>query len=187
MSSSTIRSSAEMRGRLVDDLRPARVAVLLAQRRELVDDDLRRPRARRRGSRDSGAISFSVSRVLLDDLVALEAGQALEAHLEDGLRLDLARARTRAMRPSRAVAGSAAARMMRDRRGRGSRARSSGPRGCGGAPRPCAARSPSAGRRPRGGARGRRASASLRFRSCGRPSTIASMLTPNDSCSGVCL
>ena len=27
--------------------------------------------------------------VLLDDLVALEAGQALQAHVEDGLRLDL--------------------------------------------------------------------------------------------------
>ena len=35
------------------------------------------------------AISFSVSRVLLDDLVALETGEALEAHVEDGLRLDL--------------------------------------------------------------------------------------------------
>ena len=38
------------------------------------------------------AISFSDLGVLLEDLVALEAGEALQAHVEDRLRLDLARA-----------------------------------------------------------------------------------------------
>ena len=32
--------------------------------------------------------------VLLDDLVALEAGEALQPHVEDGLRLERATART---------------------------------------------------------------------------------------------
>ena len=41
--------------------------------------------------------------VLLDDLLALEAGEALQAHVEDRLRLDLAEAGTAASGPSRAV------------------------------------------------------------------------------------
>ena len=49
--------------------------------------------------------------VLLEDLVALEAGEALQAHVEDGLRLDLARAGTAASGPPSRSAGSFAARI----------------------------------------------------------------------------
>src|SRR2546422_318473 len=75
-------------GGLVHDPRAPLVAVLLAQRAQLVGDDLRDLAL----VGEDGAVAHDRLLglgVLRDDLVALETGQALEAHVEDGLRLEL--------------------------------------------------------------------------------------------------
>src|SRR2546427_244609 len=73
---------------LVDDLGAPRVGVLLADRAQLLDDD---PRYLALVGQD---LPIALDRALglpvfLEDLVALEAGEALEAHVENGLGLDL--------------------------------------------------------------------------------------------------
>ena len=52
------------------------------------------------------------SLVLLEELLALETGQALQAHVEDRLRLDLGEARSCSIRAPRASSGVWLARMV---------------------------------------------------------------------------
>src|SRR2546429_7305169 len=75
-------------GRLGEDLGAPRVAVLLLEREQLFPDDLHELPL---GRQDALQLLDERQRllVLLHDLVALELGEALEPHVEDGLRLDL--------------------------------------------------------------------------------------------------
>src|SRR5207253_3132837 len=69
---------------LVDDLGPAGVGILLADRAQFLDDDLRYLAL---VGEDLAVVldrAFGLA-VFLEDLVALEAGEALQAHVEDGL------------------------------------------------------------------------------------------------------
>ena len=72
----------------LEDLGAPLVAELLLQRGELVLDD---PHQALVGGEDALQVGDERERllVLLHDLVALELGQALQAHVEDGPRLDL--------------------------------------------------------------------------------------------------
>ena len=75
-------------GRLGDDLGPARVAVLLLDREQVLADDRHQLRVGR-----EDALELLDERegllVLLDDLVALELSEALQPHVQDRARLDL--------------------------------------------------------------------------------------------------
>ena len=73
---------------VVDDLGAARVAELLADGGQLVLDHLHQPRLRRQ-DRFQAIDGLAQRAELLVELLALEAGQALQAHVEDGLRLPL--------------------------------------------------------------------------------------------------
>src|SRR5437870_2267212 len=74
--------------RLGDDLGAARVTVLLFDLEQLLPDD-----AHQLGVRGQDALELLDQRehllVLLDDLVPLQLGQALQPHVQDGLGLDL--------------------------------------------------------------------------------------------------
>ena len=78
---------------LGEDLRPAIVAVLLLHPAQFVDDDLHhQPVARE--NREEAFDQLQQLRQLVENLLPLQAGQPLELHVEDRLRLDLAQART---------------------------------------------------------------------------------------------
>ena len=74
-------------------------------RAQLVDDDLhQQPLARE--NRPQPLDRLQQLGELVEDLLPLEAGQALQLHVEDRLRLDLRQREARSIRPSRASGGS---------------------------------------------------------------------------------
>ena len=136
---------------LGEDLRPARVAVLLLNLAAA-----RRRRSASRAGRSPGSPaavrSASAARRARRGSSAARGRSAAAAACRGSPAPGSATGRTarsgrRAPRPGSSPRGSA-----RSPR-RGDRARSSGLRGCGGAPPPCAARTPCAGGRPRAGTR----------------------------------
>ncbi len=74
--------------RLGDDLRPALVAVALFDLPQLVGNDVQHQPLRAEDFLQPGD-QLEKPLVLFDDLLALQAGQALQAHVEDRLRLEL--------------------------------------------------------------------------------------------------
>ena len=78
----------------LDDLRAALVAVLLADRLQLVDDDLHQQAL---AGEDGAQALDRLEQLgqLVEDLLPLQAGQPLELHVEDRLRLDLRQAELR--------------------------------------------------------------------------------------------
>ena len=133
------------------------------------------------------AISDADLGQLVHDLLALQAGQALQLQLQDLLGLDLGHRRSarsgRRWRLGGRLASRGSARSPRP----GGRGRSRSPPGRARAPPPCAARRRCAGAPRRAGSRGTARTTSSRFSTRGRWSTMASMITPKVSCSGVCL
>ena len=88
-SSSAIRSSTRNVAALVDEVGPPRVAVLVANRLQLVDDDPDDQLVARE-NRAQAVDRLHQLGQLVENLLPLEAGEALELHVEDGLRLDRA-------------------------------------------------------------------------------------------------
>ena len=82
---------AELAGFAVDDLGAAIVAVLLSNRLQLVDDDLhQQPLAGENRAQPLDGLQQLGE--LVEDLLPLEAGQPLQLHVENRLRLDLRQA-----------------------------------------------------------------------------------------------
>ena len=71
------------------DLGAARIAEVVADLDQLVAHHLGQPRGQREDVRQIADLAQQVL-VFLDDLVLLEAGQPVQAHVEDRLRLRLA-------------------------------------------------------------------------------------------------
>ena len=78
----------------LDDLGAAIVAVLVADRLQLVDDDLHQ-QALAGEDRAQPLDGLQQLGELVEDLLPLEAGEALQLHVEDRLRLDLRQAELR--------------------------------------------------------------------------------------------
>ena len=78
---------------VLDDLGAALVAELVADRLQLVDDDLHQQLL---AGEDRAQPLDQLQQLgeLVEDLLPLEAGQALQLHVQDRLRLDLATGRT---------------------------------------------------------------------------------------------
>ena len=96
---------------LVDDLGAALVAELLAHRLQLVDDQLHQQLVARQDCAEPLDCLHQLEQ-LVEDLLALEAGQPLQLHVEDRLRLDLGqlelrRSGRRALRPGSSIRESA--------------------------------------------------------------------------------
>ena len=87
----------------VDDCGAALVAELLAHRLQLVDDDLHQQDVAREDAAQLLDERHQLGE-LVEDLLALEAGQPLQLHLEDGLRLRSATRPNVDISPSRASA-----------------------------------------------------------------------------------
>ena len=85
-SSSAMRSSSVSLDLLVDDFGPPLVAVVLLDLLQLVDDHALEHLLAGEDLLEPGD-QLQHLLVLGDDLLPLEAGQALQAHVEDGLRL----------------------------------------------------------------------------------------------------
>ena len=92
-SSSAIRSSTRNSPLLLDDVGAAVVAVLRLNRAQLVDDD-RHDQLVARQDRPQPLDRLHELGQLVEDLLPLEAGEPLQLHVENRLRLDLATGRT---------------------------------------------------------------------------------------------